>query len=68
MATYYVSKKDQMQIMVYHPNTAWLTFTKLLDSTGISSGDIAYIEPGIYRSFNCKHDFSNRQNSNNWRY
>ena len=43
------------------PNTAWLTFTKLLDSTGISSGDIAYIEPGIYRSFNCKHDFSNRR-------
>mgnify|MGYP001559136055 FL=1 len=49
MATYYVSKKGSDANNGTSPNTAWLTFTKLLDSTGISSGDIAYIEPGIYR-------------------
>ena len=49
MTTYYVRKSGSDGNNGTSPATAWLTISKALGASGISSGDTAYIGPGVYR-------------------
>lgn len=49
MATYYVRKSGNDGNDGLTPATAWLTVSKALGTTGISSGDTVYVGAGVYR-------------------
>lgn len=49
MATYYVRKTGSDAAAGTSPATAWSTIGKLLGTTGLSSGDTAYVGGGVYR-------------------
>jgi len=52
MATYYVrtpANGGSDAAAGTSTSTAWATFTKAFSSTGFTSGDTVYVEPGVYR-------------------